>query len=191
MRITGGALRGRRLVPWEHAEIRPVRDLVRSALFSILVEFVPDARVLDLFCGTGVVGIEALSRGAMECVFVDISEEACDIVRRNLDAFGMIDRGVVLAADYAHGIARLEARARVFDLLFVGAPYHRGLAEAALGELGRGSLLGNDPVAVTEVGRDEELSETFGVLTCVDRRNYGDSALWFFRPRQLSEKTDR
>jgi 16S rRNA (guanine966-N2)-methyltransferase len=182
VRITGGTLRGRRLVPWEHAGIRPVRDLVRGALFNVLKDFVPQARVLDLFCGTGAVGIEALSRGAKECVFVDVSEEACTIVRRNLDALGLLDQAVVTAADYATGIARLEARARRFDLLFVGAPYHRGLAQRALAELGRGELLGSDPVAITELGRDEALPASFGVLRCVDHRLYGDSALWFYRP---------
>lgn len=181
MRITGGTLGGRRLVPWEAAGIRPVRDVVRSAIFSILTDFVDDARFLDLFCGTGSVGLEALSRGAAECVFVDLSEAACGIVRRNLEALDLLDRAKVVRADYEQGIEHLDVRGRRFELIFLGPPYRKGLAEGALEILGRDLLLAEDPVVMTELASDEELPDRYGVLSCVDRRVYGDSAVWFYR----------
>jgi len=79
MRIIAGSRRGHKLVDWEESGIRPMRDFVRSALFSILAELVPDAAFLDLYSGTGSVGLEALSRGARSCTFVDASAAACAI----------------------------------------------------------------------------------------------------------------
>lgn len=181
MRITGGAKRGQRLVPWEEAGIRPMRDFVRSALFNILGDLVPGSRFLDLFCGTGSVGLEALSRGALECVFVDSSAEACGITRRNLDALGLLAQGRVLQADFACGLDRLERRGRKFDLVFVGPPYGKGLAEAALHRLGEGRLLVEGAIVVTEVHKKEEMAASYRRLQLIDRRAYGDNILFFYR----------
>ena len=138
MRIIGGEKQGRKLVPWEEVDIRPMRDFVRTALFNILADFVQEARFLDLFAGTGSVGLEALSRGAAEAVFVDLSPEACGIVRRNLDSLGLTRRAEVLQTGFAEGLDYLAGQGKVFDLVFVGPPYGKGLAEEALGLLGRG-----------------------------------------------------
>ncbi len=181
MRIIGGEKRGRKLVPWEEVGIRPMRDFVRTALFNILADFVVDARFLDLFAGTGSVGLEALSRGASGAVFVDVSLEACSIVRRNLDSLGLLDRGEVLQADFAEGLDYLARRGRKFDLIFVGPPYGQGLAEKALGLLGDGELIAAGGVVVTEVFRKEGLPASCGRLHLVDKRLYGDNALLFYQ----------
>ena len=187
MRITGGSRRGRRLVPWEEAGIRPMRDFVRTALFNILADLVPGARFLDLFCGTGSVGLEALSRGAADCVFVDHSAEACGITRRNLDALGLLKRAKVIQADYAEGIEYLQRRGRRFDLVFIGPPYGKGLADAALRRLSESRLFHDESVIVSEVYKKELLSPAYGVLHSVDRRLYGDNELHFYRPNGESD----
>ncbi len=181
MRIIGGSRKGRTLVPWEDTGIRPMRDFVRSALYSILLDFVPEARFLDLFAGTGSVGLEALSRGAQSCVFVDASEYACGIVRRNLDMLELMEQGQVLCMDYADAIDHLGRRGRQFDLMFIGPPYGRGLAAAAVGRIAAGKLLGPDPVVVAEVRKREPLPGSSGGLVRVDRRKYGDNELHFYR----------
>jgi len=181
MRIIGGSRRSRRLVPWEEAGIRPMRDFVRTALFNILAELVSEARFLDLFCGTGSVGLEALSRGAREAVFVDRSPGACGIVRRNLDLLDFLDVGQVLQADFAEGIDRLQRRGRRFDLAFVGPPYGKGLADLALDLLGEGRLLAEGAVVVSEVRTGMELASSYGELQEIDRRTYGDNTLFFYR----------
>ena len=99
MRIIAGSRGGRMLVDWEASGIRPMRDFVRAALFSILSDFVEGASFLDLYCGIGSVGLEALSRGARFCTFVDRSREACAIVRRNLDGRDLLDVGEVINGD--------------------------------------------------------------------------------------------
>ena len=189
MRITGGSKRGQRLVPWEEAGIRPMRDFVRTALFNILVDLVPGARFLDLFCGTGSVGLEALSRGATDCVFVDHSAEACGITRRNLAALGLLKKAKVIQADYAEGIDYLQRRGRRFDLIFIGPPYGRGLADAALRLLSESRLFHTETVIVSEVYKKESLSPAYGELYSVDRRLYGDNELHFYRSSGESDSS--
>ncbi len=166
-----------------------MRDFVRTALFNIIGELVPDSRFLDLFCGTGSIGLEALSRGAQESVFIDSSPGACAITRRNLENLGFLSRARVIQDDYLAGIDRLSRRGRKFDLLFVGPPYGKGLAADALSRLGEGDILAEGAVVVTEVYKKEELSPSYGVLSRIDVRTYGDNALHFYKagPKGMME----
>lgn len=181
MRITGGALRGRKLITPKSSSIRPMRDQVRSALFSILGELVPRSRFLDLFAGTGSVGLEALSRGASLAVFVDESCEAISIVERNLQELGLTSRAEVLRDDVFRALERLHRRGERFDLAFIGPPYGQNLAHKTLERLGELSLLDDDAVVVTEVFKKETLEDRYGSLKLVDERGYGDNILKFFR----------
>jgi len=181
MRIIGGNRRGRKLVDWEESGIRPMRDLVRGALFNILVDLIPDAAFLDLYAGTGSVGLEALSRGARTCTFVDASAAACAIVRRNLDALGLLDVGQVFERDARQAADELMRRGRRFDIVFIGPPYHRELVPPTLDALADGRLLTDDPVVVAEIHKDETVGKTYGVLRHVDERRYGDNRLLFYR----------
>lgn len=165
---------------WEESGIRPMRDFVRSALFNILADLVIDARFLDLFCGTGSVGLEALSRGAWEATFVDRSRKACSIVRRNLDSLGFLDQGSVLQRDYAAGIDHLERRGKRYDLIFVGPPYDKGLAEAALQSIVEHAILAKNGLIITEVRNKTHLDDRYGPLERFDKRIYGDNVLDFY-----------
>lgn len=180
MRITGGAKRGQPLVPWENAGIRPMRDFVRTAMFNILNDLVSDCCFLDLFSGTGSVGLEALSRGAASAVFVDRSIAACAIARQNLTLLRFLDKGYVLRADFADGVKQLEERGSKFDLLFVGPPYGKGLAESALSKLGTSSILIPEAIVITEVYKKKEMNNCYGNLELFDRRVYGDNLLLFY-----------
>jgi len=180
VRIISGSKKGHRLVEWEETGIRPMRDFVRSALFNILADLIVDARFLDLFCGTGSVGLEALSRGAWEATFVDRSPKACGIVRRNLDLLGFLDQGSVLQRDYAVGIDHLQRRGKRYDLIFVGPPYDKGLAEAALKSMAEHSILAKDGLIITEVRNKTHLDDRYGPLEHFDKRIYGDNVLDFY-----------
>ncbi len=190
MRIISGERRGRKLVEWEDSTIRPMRDFVRSALFNILSDFVPDAAFLDLFCGTGSVGLEALSRGARSCTFVDQSADACGIVRRNLDLLDFLTRGDVVQSDAIQAVESLGRLGRRYDLVFVGPPYYRELVPRALEALGGSALLTDDPVVAAEIHATEAISEAYGKLALVDRRRYGDNQLWFYRPADRRNETE-
>ncbi len=181
MRIIGGERRGRKLVEWDDARIRPMRDFVRSALFNILSDFVPGAAFLDLFCGTGSVGLEALSRGARSCTFVDQSAEACGIVRRNLDVLDFLASGDVVQCDAMEAVRLLQGLGRRYDVVFAGPPYYHELVPRALEALGSSGLLGDDPVVAVEIHSSESLADAYGSLALVDSRRYGDNQLWFYR----------
>jgi 16S rRNA (guanine966-N2)-methyltransferase len=181
VRIIGGSRKGRKLVDWEQAGIRPMRDFVRSALFSILNEFVPESAFLDLCCGTGSVGLEALSRGASSCMFVDLSPDSCAIARRNLEALDFLTEGRVMEGDAIATIAELGRRARRFDIVFIGPPYYGELVPPMLSALADGRVLADDFVVVAEIHEKESAAEAYGVLKRVDVRRYGDNQLLFYR----------
>jgi 16S rRNA (guanine966-N2)-methyltransferase len=183
VRIIGGSRRGRKLVDWEETGIRPMRDFVRSALFSILDDFIPEAVFLDLFSGTGSVGLEALSRGAASCLFVDRSPGSCGIARRNLEALDFLTEGRVMESDAIDMVGELARRGRRFDIVFVGPPYYHELVPATLSALADGRILSADFVVVAEIHHTETAQESVGILQRVDIRRYGDNQLLFYRRR--------
>lgn len=181
MRIIGGELRGRRLVDWDESTIRPVRDMVRSALFDVIADFVDDARCIDLFAGTGALGFEALSRGARSCLFIDKAAEACAIIRRNAAAFGLLASTEVYQGEVVAAIDHFARRGRRFDLVFIDPPYGLNLVPPTLDALGTGRALTEDPVVVVATRWDEGGDEVVGSLSRVDARRYGDNRLDFYR----------
>ncbi len=181
MRIIGGSRKGRKLVEWNETGIRPMRDFVRSALFSILDDFIPEADFLDLYSGTGSVGLEALSRGASSCMFVDHAPGACGIVRRNLEALDFLTEGRVMEGDAIAMIGELARRGRRFDIVFIGPPYYHELVPGMLAALAEGRILVEDFVVVAEIFHTESAAEAYGVLQRVNVRHYGDNQLLFYR----------
>jgi 16S rRNA (guanine(966)-N(2))-methyltransferase RsmD len=158
-----------------------MRDFVRSALFNILDDFIPGAAFLDLYCGTGSVGLEALSRGAASCTFVDLASGSCGIARRNLEALDLLAEGRVLEGDAIVMIDELGRRGRRFDVVFVGPPYYRNLVPATLAALGDERILSEDAVVVAEIHQTESADKCYGFLEQVDARRYGDNQLLFYR----------
>ena len=138
MRVTAGEAKGTRLRTLRGGETRPTADQVRKAIFDILGPQVEGGRVLDLFAGSGALGIEALSRGASETVFVESSREACSLIAENLGATGLRGKGIVRRSDAERFLSRRATNP--FDLAFLDPPYGRGLGFVAriLGKLGAG-----------------------------------------------------
>jgi 16S rRNA (guanine966-N2)-methyltransferase len=180
MRIIGGKFKGRILSAPSTQAIRPTSDRLRETLFNILTHGFDDcltgARVLDLFAGTGALGIEALSRGASFCIFIDQSAEARGLIRNNIEALGLTGMTKLFKRDAANlgPIGTLEP----FDLVFCDPPYGKGLAEAALNSASAGGWLKRDALIVIEEGKLEKLNlgAAFKVVDC---REAGDSQLLF------------
>lgn len=181
MRITGGELGGRRLQAPEGAEIRPMRDQVRAALFNILMDVVEGSVFLDLFAGTGSVGLEALSRGAQRAVFVDNGAEALQLLRQNIDELGVGERAEVVADEVVDALAHLEGANGGFDLVFLGPPYGADLAHQTLARLAERDVLRPEAIVVTEVFKKEAVETAYGHLMQIDQRLYGDNRLIFYR----------
>jgi 16S rRNA (guanine966-N2)-methyltransferase len=184
MRVIAGSAKGHRLQSVPGDATRPITDRVKEALFSILGDFVVDARVLDLFAGTGAVGIEALSRGAAEVVFVDKSPVALRTVRANLQRTRLADRAVVLHTDafkYLAGPDQLP-----FDLIYVAPPQYKGLWAEALHVLDvRPAWLSNDPelgsgIVVAQIHPREYQELPLHNLVEYDQRKYGSTLLCFY-----------
>jgi 16S rRNA (guanine966-N2)-methyltransferase len=183
MRVIGGAKGGERLLETQEERIRPMRDQVRAAVFEILRDFVEGSRFLDLFAGTGSVGIEALSRGAAECTFVDHLPEAVRLIKMNLAKLGLTSQAKVYQLDVFEAIARFERRGRRYDLIFIGPPYGLGLASKTLEWLGDASIVAEDAMVFAEVFKKEraEFQESYGPLLLIRERRYGDNLILFYR----------
>lgn len=182
MRVISGRCRGMRLRSVPGTATRPTTDRVKESLFNILAPWVPGARVLDLFAGTGALGIEALSRGAQEAVFVEREPRAAAVVRANLRHTGLESLAEVRLADAVREVQRLARQGRQFDLVFMDPPYGQGLAQAALAALGAAGLVAPDGWVVVEHGVREEMPKRAENLAQVRTVRYGDTVLTFFRP---------
>jgi 16S rRNA (guanine966-N2)-methyltransferase len=182
MRIVGGRLRGRPLAGPKSAAIRPTSDRLRETIFNILVHAYGDpvagARVLDLFAGTGAMGLEALSRGAAFALFVDDGAEARGIIRGNIDALGLGGATRLFRRDATRmGPAGPMAP---FSLVFCDPPYGRDLAPRALASCAEGGWLAPGALVVAEEAQDVALGLPAGFEE-VERRDYGESKLVFGR----------
>jgi 16S rRNA (guanine966-N2)-methyltransferase len=182
MRITAGVFRGRALVPpRDAAAVRPTSDKVRQAIFNLL-EHAPGlsnfslagTRVLDLFAGTGALGLEALSRGASFSLFIDESPESRALIRRNIEALGLTGASKIWRRD-ASSLGRLDTLAP-FGLAFLDPPYRQNLIKPTLDALRAGGWLQPNAVVVSESDESEALEPAQG-YEVLDRRSYGGTAV--------------
>ncbi len=187
MRITGGSARGRKLAAPRtgQAFIRPTCDRVREALFNILGNRIKGSNVLDLFAGTGAIGIEALSRGAAFVLFVDQSTEAGRLIETNLRTCFHQPHAAFAQLNLAstHHVQPLLTRippATQFDLVFMDPPYQKKLAEQALAMVEKMNILATTALVVVEEHRRALLPVTVGSLEVLDHRRYGETGVWIY-----------
>ena len=176
MRVITGTARGRKLAALEGVEVRPTTDMVKEAMFSILQFEVEGANVLDLFAGSGQLGIEALSRGARACVFVDSSRDSQNITRQNLQHTGLSSAARVAAMDYA---AFLRSTKDTFDIALLDPPYEKGLAADALPL--RGGKMSPGGAILCETRKGEPMPERVGEFAIHRTYRYGKIALTLYR----------
>jgi 16S rRNA (guanine966-N2)-methyltransferase len=188
MRITGGSVRGRRLLTFKGLDIRPTSDLVREAVFDLLgLRSLREFRVLDLFAGTGSLGLEALSRGAAQAVFIDHSRKAIDVIRKNLKLCGMEKSGFTLREDLAEGLpGRHPLLVERFDLAFLDPPYGKWLIPPLLYELQREGFLKPVSVVVAQTEKRQDLPPAVGNLETAKIRTYGSTRITIFEMKEDS-----
>jgi 16S rRNA (guanine(966)-N(2))-methyltransferase RsmD len=186
MRVIAGKFRSRQLKSLKGMALRPTSDRLRETLFNVIGDRVEGSRFLDVFAGTGAVGIEALSRGAREAVFIENHAPAARLIEKNLESLGLRAEARVLRLDAARGLERLAAEAAAkrkdYDMVFLDPPY--AAAEdyrRVLSFLGTSSLLAEDSLVVAEHQPKLELPETTGNLDRVRVLRQGDAALSFYR----------
>lgn len=151
MRIISGFYKGRKISALSHRDTRPTTDKVRENIFNILGPV--HGEVLDLFAGTGALGIEALSRGAEGCIFIDGAKDAVGVLKKNTEGIG--EPVEIYRNDYRRALKALAKRGKSFDLIFLDPPYDKDIVSFALSEIKRLGLLNEDGRIVVESGKDE------------------------------------
>ena len=179
MRIISGTSKGRKLVTPKRYSIRPTSDRVKESLFNILGSEVEGKVVLDLFAGTGNLGIEALSRGAKRVIFVEKGRQALRLIQTNLDQLGLADRSEILPKDVNRAIGILKQRGEGFDLILMDPPYEKGLIQRTLMKLNTHPIYHRDSILVIEHNRREPLPHVLEGWNLIRQQKIGDTLLSF------------
>lgn len=158
MRVIAGTARRRNLVCPSGDNTRPTTDRIKETLFNILQTEVPDARFLDLFSGSGGIGIEALSRGSSQCVFVENGREAVNCIKTNLKNTGFTDRSQVMAMDVMQALRRLDTLHQPFDIIFMDPPYRKDFEVKVIPFLLQSSLAQEGTLIIAETALDTDIS---------------------------------
>ena len=182
MRVIAGTCRGKKLAAPPGVTTRPTSDRVKEALFSILASRIDfaDVRVLDICAGTGSLGIEALSRGAGSCSFIESNLSVKSMLQKNITVTCCQDRTEILTMDAVKALHVIASRGQRFDLAFFDPPYDSELYARVLGTLDSSGLLTPGSILVAECSVRNPLLESYGHLKRFDRRLYGETALEFF-----------
>jgi 16S rRNA (guanine(966)-N(2))-methyltransferase RsmD len=182
MRIISGQAKGKRLTTLKGKLTRPTSDRVREAIFSIIFSkhgSLSGDIILDLFAGSGAMGLEALSRGAQLAVLVEKSPKAVSVIQQNLKSCGFSDHARIIASDAFQACRTLQG-ARPFDLIFIDPPYNQGLAGQALESVAAFQILAAGGLACVETSDTELLLSHYDSLACTDRRYYGSTQIHFY-----------
>ncbi len=180
MRVITGEARGRKLITLEGEDVRPTTSKVKEAIFSMIQFDIQGRSFLDLFAGSGQMGIEALSRGAESAVFVDASRKAVEVVRKNLDSTGFYSRAKVLHTD---SLSYLEMTPGQFDIVFLDPPYGTGLLQQALEKVS--SKVKKTGIILAENSENEEILQNYGEFVLDRQKHYGKIKVSMFRHRDF------
>lgn len=187
MQVTGGFLKGFKLYSpsFKSLEIRPLRSKIRKALFDILGQELYGYKVLDLFAGTGALGIEALSRGAEYVVFVDLSPKSLKIIQKNLEKTGLVEKAQILQLKLPDSLKKLtNLWKKFFNLVFITPPYSYSLEKAlslkTLKDFPE-ELLSEKAILVVEEKTGLELPEKVETFILFKKKSYGETCLWFYK----------
>jgi len=161
--------------------VRPTSDRLRETLFNILGASVRDSRFVDLCAGSGAVGIEALSRGARQAVFVEQSHRACAVIEANLRALSITDQANIICCDIIAALKQLAYDAAPFDLIFFDPPYASGIYSTVLSYLGDSAMLAEDGLIVVEHRAKTPPQSDYGRLKMFRQLKQGESALAFYK----------
>lgn len=189
MRVIAGRAKGRKLFSVPGKGTRPITARVKGALFNILRPRLAGSVMLDLFGGTGAVGIEGLSRNAEHVVFVERSRQAAEVIRRNLELTRLSDRAEIVRADAFQYLARAP-RDGQFDIIYVAPPQYKALWLKALLEIDGHGLLAEDGLVVVQIHPKEVVQATLLRLEMIDERHYGSTLLRFYARKSASRGSE-
>lgn len=183
MRVISGTARGKKLTSLEGLETRPTLDRVKEALFNILQFDIKDANVLDLFSGSGALGIEALSRGAKKAVLCDSSKKAIEIIDKNLVATRLKDKAEIIKKDYLEVLNYLKKETEKFNIIFLDPPYKTDYIYRSIEKILQYNLLAEDGIIIAETDDENKIEEIKKIknIEIYDARKYGIVHIIFIR----------
>ncbi len=175
--MISGTAKGMRLKSEKGMTTRPTSDMVKEGLFNIIAQYVPGAQVLDLFAGTGSLGIEALSRGADFCLFVDKMESCCRLISQNLDLTRLSDKASIENSDVFHAIERLGYGGNKFDIILLDPPYNKNIVGPTLNYISKNGIIKSGGLVIAERSKKDPVIRNSGSLVIFRERRYGDTSL--------------
>jgi 16S rRNA (guanine(966)-N(2))-methyltransferase RsmD len=184
MRIISGTSKGRKLVTPKSQSLRPTSDRVKESIFNILRLEMEGKVVLDLFAGTGNLGIEALSRGAKKAIFVEKGRQAIRLIQRNLSQLGLEEWSEIVPKDANRAIGILKQRGESFDVILMDPPYEKGLIHKTLMKLRSNPIYNKDSILVIEHNKREPLPIILAGWNLIRQRKIGDTVISFLTPQE-------
>jgi len=175
MRVIGGSAKGQRLTSLPGENTRPTMDRVKESMFNMIQMHLYDAAVLDLFAGSGGLGIESLSRGAKECCFVDEHRESMQVIKENLAKTKLSSYSTTLLTDFSRALESLHREGKSFDLIFLDPPYGKGLVEEALTIIVKEKLLAPEGLIIIEQDKKESLEIQEDHYSLWKEKKYGNT----------------
>ena len=176
MKVISGTLKGRTIKGFEIVGTRPTMDRVKESLFAMIQDYIEDSKVLDLFSGSGNLGIEAISNGAKRVCFNDINKIAVKTIRTNLEAFGVIDKAIITCMDYK---TYLKETKDAFDIIFLDPPYKDKVLNEIIETIIKKNLIKENGLIVCEVS--EDYLDDFSTLERIKQRRYGDKEIIIYK----------
>ncbi|MFZ5966331.1 MAG: 16S rRNA (guanine(966)-N(2))-methyltransferase RsmD [Bacillota bacterium] len=177
LRVIAGSLRGRRLKAPKGLNTRPTTDRIKESIFSMIHGFIPESIVLDLFSGTGNLGIESLSRGAAKAYFVDKSKESIQIIKENIAETGLQDKSMAILSDAFKVLNRLSEEGIKFDIIFLDPPYLKDLIMPCIHTILREKLLNDNGIIVIEHDSKDILPEKIDSISIYKQKKYGNTTI--------------
>ena len=185
MRIIAGLAKGRRILPPEGMETtRPTLDRVKESMFSIIQNSVPGAITLDVFAGTGSLGLEAASRGAKHCYLVDKNPTTFSLLQKNVDNLNFKDICTCVNQDSYKALEGFVDKGIYFDLIFIDPPYLKNMIPAAINIIAEKTLLNKEGLIVTKIDSSEKIYEGNDKIILIDKRKYGNTTVCFYRYKE-------
>nr|WP_114297472.1 16S rRNA (guanine(966)-N(2))-methyltransferase RsmD [Anaerobacterium chartisolvens] len=181
LRVISGTAKGHKLKAPRGVSTRPTSDRVKESLFNIISHSIYASEVLDLFAGTGNLGIEALSRGADSAVFIDRSQECFSIINENLRHTKLEDKASVMVGDVFACLKRLSSQGRKFDIVFLDPPYNKNLIEETLTFIVQNDIIRDNSIIIAERDIDDIIPQSIEAIKLAREERYGDTVLSFYR----------
>ncbi|CAM2954600.1 16S rRNA (guanine(966)-N(2))-methyltransferase RsmD [Hathewaya histolytica] len=184
MRIISGIAKGRKILPPEGMVTRPTLDRVKESMFSIIQNYIVDAVVVDVFSGTGSLGLEAASRGAKRCYLIDKNPTTYSILKKNVENLKFENICTTINGDSYETLKMLGKKGEKFDIIFIDPPYAKEMIPLAIDITDKNSLLKKDGIIVCKIDSGEEIFEGTGDLILVNKRKYGNTTVLFYKYRE-------